>query len=133
MMARIPKALADFLGDRGKFFPFIEIQDHGPALLFIYRSQRFLQALPEIERPDPMLGLDVRIEDRRKRFAITGLPFLPFHGAQFSQAAMISQARKPSLQRSFAGIRSEEHTSELQSQFHLVCRLLLEKKKANHP
>src|SRR5689334_23988791 len=26
-------------------------------------------------------------------------------------------------------IRSEEHTSELQSQFHLVCRLLLEKKK----
>src|SRR5689334_24148574 len=27
------------------------------------------------------------------------------------------------------GCRSEEHTSELQSQFHLVCRLLLEKKK----
>src|SRR5689334_25283612 len=27
------------------------------------------------------------------------------------------------------GRRSEEHTSELQSQFHLVCRLLLEKKK----
>src|SRR3989338_2877663 len=25
-------------------------------------------------------------------------------------------------------VRSEEHTSELQSQFHLVCRLLLEKK-----
>src|SRR5689334_23486654 len=29
------------------------------------------------------------------------------------------------------GPRSEEHTSELQSQFHLVCRLLLEKKKTN--
>src|SRR5689334_24191722 len=28
--------------------------------------------------------------------------------------------------------RSEEHTSELQSQFHLVCRLLLEKKNI-HP
>src|SRR5689334_24633355 len=28
-----------------------------------------------------------------------------------------------------AADRSEEHTSELQSQFHLVCRLLLEKKK----
>src|SRR5689334_24714523 len=26
-------------------------------------------------------------------------------------------------------VRSEDHTSELQSQFHLVCRLLLEKKK----
>src|SRR5689334_24383485 len=32
--------------------------------------------------------------------------------------------------------RSEEHTSELQSQFHLVCRLLLEKKNTiidHHP
>src|SRR5438309_6530321 len=29
-------------------------------------------------------------------------------------------------------VRSEEHTSELQSQFHLVCRLLLEKKKKIH-
>src|SRR2546422_6610846 len=28
-----------------------------------------------------------------------------------------------------AGWRSEEHTSELQSRLHLVCRLLLEKKK----
>src|SRR2546427_1686061 len=29
-------------------------------------------------------------------------------------------------------IRSEEHTSELQSQSNLVCRLLLEKKKSRH-
>src|SRR2546422_5655280 len=29
----------------------------------------------------------------------------------------------------FIGTRSEEHTSELQSRLHLVCRLLLEKKK----
>src|SRR2546429_7093835 len=28
--------------------------------------------------------------------------------------------------------RSEEHTSELQSRLHLVCRLLLEKKKNTH-
>src|SRR2546422_7487829 len=28
-------------------------------------------------------------------------------------------------------MRSEEHTSELQSRLHLVCRLLLEKKKRN--
>src|SRR5699024_11920508 len=31
-----------------------------------------------------------------------------------------------------AVFRSEEHTSELQSRFDLVCRLLLEKKKKNH-
>src|SRR2546422_7603360 len=31
--------------------------------------------------------------------------------------------------RPSATLRSEEHTSELQSRLHLVCRLLLEKKK----
>src|SRR2546422_6831639 len=30
-------------------------------------------------------------------------------------------------------VRSEEHTSELQSRLHLVCRLLLEKKKVVRP
>src|SRR2546422_6353976 len=30
-------------------------------------------------------------------------------------------------------LRSEEHTSELQSRLHLVCRLLLEKKKKQRP
>src|SRR3712207_8788102 len=32
-------------------------------------------------------------------------------------------------QSAFSGLRSEEHTSELQSRQYLVCRLLLEKKK----
>src|SRR2546422_8244285 len=32
---------------------------------------------------------------------------------------------------SYRALRSEEHTSELQSRLHLVCRLLLEKKKKN--
>src|SRR2546422_1515531 len=31
--------------------------------------------------------------------------------------------------QAIAELRSEEHTSELQSRLHLVCRLLLEKKK----
>src|SRR3712207_7179128 len=33
--------------------------------------------------------------------------------------------------RRHAGLRSEEHTSELQSRQYLVCRLLLEKKKTH--
>src|SRR2546422_2467786 len=40
-----------------------------------------------------------------------------------------SARRRPSRSRS----RSEEHTSELQSRLHLVCRLLLEKKKDKLP
>src|SRR2546425_7944758 len=35
----------------------------------------------------------------------------------------------PALQLRRLGLRSEEHTSELQSLAYLVCRLLLEKKK----
>src|SRR5690625_6224196 len=35
--------------------------------------------------------------------------------------------RRENIRR--CGVRSEEHTSELQSRGHLVCRLLLEKKK----
>src|SRR5258707_7424442 len=37
------------------------------------------------------------------------------------------------LMQSLLTIRSEEHTSELQSRQYLVCRLLLEKKRANFP
>src|SRR5205085_5906121 len=52
------------------------------------------------------------------------------------------RAARPRPGRSNAGIvrrlasnngRSEEHTSELQSQSNLVCRLLLEKKKTSQP
>src|SRR5689334_24188680 len=43
------------------------------------------------------------------------------------QAATVAAAR--ALAARLQRHRSEEHTSELQSQFHLVCRLLLEKKK----
>src|SRR5438876_7497158 len=39
------------------------------------------------------------------------------------------RASRPVRRRASTGGRSEEHTSELQSPVHLVCRLLLEKKK----
>src|SRR2546422_3706886 len=39
------------------------------------------------------------------------------------------RARQPRRGRAEERSRSEEHTSELQSRLHLVCRLLLEKKK----
>src|SRR2546422_5755141 len=44
---------------------------------------------------------------------------------------ILERLREIDAQRSLdaLGDRSEEHTSELQSRLHLVCRLLLEKKK----
>src|SRR2546422_1502150 len=43
--------------------------------------------------------------------------------------ALIRGPRRRARGRGAAAARSEEHTSELQSRLHLVCRLLLEKKK----
>src|SRR5436190_6105012 len=43
--------------------------------------------------------------------------------------AIITECVIPSARTSGWGLRSEEHTSELQSHSDLVCRLLLEKKK----
>src|SRR5205809_5762198 len=45
-------------------------------------------------------------------------------------ALLVSALVLPPVRR-FRPWRSEEHTSELQSRLHLVCRLLLEKKKAS--
>src|SRR5688572_31568025 len=42
-------------------------------------------------------------------------------------------AHAPASVKSGIAARSEEHTSELQSQSNLVCRLLLEKKKIDPP
>src|SRR5437870_10638483 len=42
---------------------------------------------------------------------------------------LLAEAFRDALERVPLILRSEEHTSELQSRGHLVCRLLLEKKK----
>src|SRR2546422_6975239 len=57
----------------------------------------------------------------------------PYGGAARPRGALPCQPRaqdtpKP-IPRGAPALRSEEHTSELQSRLHLVCRLLLEKKK----
>src|SRR5690625_3271700 len=51
--------------------------------------------------------------------------------AQFLEGQMLSRLRRMIflIGGAFGFDRSEEHTSELQSRGHLVCRLLLEKKK----
>src|SRR2546429_5829252 len=63
----------------------------------------------------------------------SGVPVMlapPAHGiaAGVLPTATIVVAHLELRQRSWRS-RSEEHTSELQSRLHLVCRLLLEKKK----
>src|SRR5699024_11331989 len=51
---------------------------------------------------------------------------------EMEQRKPLLESRKPGLDRlAVATGQSEEHTSELQSRFDIVCRLLLEKKNTN--
>src|SRR3990170_9056051 len=56
------------------------------------------------------------------------LPILPDGRQDYGQDQQSDDYAKRSVQRVVGAFRSEEHTSELQSPDHLVCRLLLEKK-----
>src|SRR2546422_8248213 len=57
----------------------------------------------------------------------------PGCGSDHARISERSQKAQGSRQREvFHAPRSEEHTSELQSRLHLVCRLLLEKKKKHN-
>src|SRR5438067_3729792 len=87
-------------------------------MLFMLIHIRFFSFL--MTRPPPISTL----------FPYTTLfrSLLPRVPARARNGRELGAGRHPTRVRS----RSEEHTSELQSRFDLVCRLLLEKKKARH-
>src|ERR1035438_4733996 len=75
-----------------------------------------------------------RIRWLRVRVRFRGFGFVLGSRHAFSIAAFVPsfQFHHFSSSGSCLDSRSEEHTSELQSLRHLVCRLLLEKKKTQH-
>src|SRR2546422_6772329 len=79
----------------------------------------------------------IRRPPRSTLFPYTTLFRSPIRKYRSSRTRSFSRARNKRAYTVFASTpttaaisRSEEHTSELQSRLHLVCRLLLEKKKA---
>src|SRR5689334_24297937 len=77
--------------------------------------------------------LDVREDGEQVRIAKSGREIVvSVHGqdGRFEIALPVESLRRVV---SKLASRSEEHTSELQSQFHLVCRLLLEKRNPPLP
>src|SRR5438270_9437332 len=86
------------------FFPYFFFNDTAPTQIYTLSLH---DALPISRRP--------RGRARRHRLAVVVRDF--------------SLARCSASSRRGRNPRSEEHTSELQSQSNLVCRLLLEKKK----
>src|SRR5687768_17792603 len=82
----------------------------------LFRSFVAVGAEPERERA---MGFTAKLR--------AGVPLPDAPPAEGDDAALLARGLAASL-----GVRSEEHTSELQSRLHLVCRLLLEKKNENN-
>src|SRR2546422_7014162 len=65
----------------------------------------------------------------RKTFSVRRTQESGSSESAHSHASVRWPRRRPREYQNTSAMRSEEHTSELQSRLHLVCRLLLEKKK----
>src|SRR5256884_9937178 len=90
------------------FFSFFFFNDTATTEIYTLSLH---DALPISLRPWPMLLQRILPSSSSVPATTCGQPPLSAHGARPIES------------------RSEEHTSELQSRLHLVCRLLLEKKK----
>src|SRR5699024_2677260 len=73
----------------------------------------------------------VHLNSMMNEFQEIGVIILMFIAGLESDLSLLKKYLKPAVVVAIVGVvvRSEEHTSELQSRFDLVCRLLLEKNK----
>src|SRR5256885_4993010 len=94
------------------FFFFLMIRRPPRSTLFPYTTLFRSSAAGPVPAGFNHMSIPVKDVDQSVRF------FIEVLGAEWVMG-----------QEAFAEVRSEEHTSELQSPCNLVCRLLLEKKK----
>src|SRR5690606_41828912 len=103
--------VASVEGTKSTLFPYTTLFRSLPRR----RTSPFLMVIPGASKYSKKARAYLRLVPRRSRKAARGKPF--WNSASVKSRAATSPA-----------IRSEEHTSELQSRENLVCRLLLEKK-----
>src|SRR5690606_41973468 len=85
----------------------------------------------DLDKSDNANSSDSSASDEARAFVLTdadALSDLIISQLVTNQLLLVDAVRWLGGEESFAGARSEEHTSELQSRENLVCRLLLEKK-----
>src|SRR5438309_2704105 len=94
------------------------------STLFPYTTLfRSSEAIPVLMSGRDVVGQSQTGSGKTAAFALPGIEKVDV-SLRAPQVLVLCPTRELAMQ-----VRSEEHTSELQSQFHLVCRLLLEKKK----
>src|SRR5690606_40111501 len=100
---------------------------HRKAAAGLQHSERLSDHLTLVTRQvDDTVGNDDVNRVRRKRYGLdVTLEKLHILGAR---TRLVLECKRKHLVCHVQAVRSEEHTSELQSRENLVCRLLLEKK-----
>src|SRR2546429_4535150 len=88
------------------------------TVIFIYFIEEHPQFVPLLER------LFREVDNGRRELVTSALTLLEVLVVPYRSGNHLLAGRYEALLT-----KSEEHTSELQSRLHLVCRLLLEKKK----
>src|SRR5256885_4270817 len=132
--ARVPAQVVLLLPDRHALLDLVDDVAAGEKRLVAMRRAHTdpHRQLPDTQLPDPVQtpgGRHAKAPDRLGEDALTFA-----HGARL-EGLVLQAPHAPALvgiaHPAFEGrrVRSEEHTSELQSPCNLVCRLLLEKKK----
>src|SRR5690625_5636582 len=110
----------------GRAAGYVLTRDQEQSQILIGRDTRISGQMIESALTAGLLSIGVEV----MRLGIISTPGVAYLTKANSAAAgiMISASHNPVADNGIK-IRSEEHTSELQSRGHLVCRLLLEKKK----
>src|SRR5207249_9071612 len=103
------------------------------VFIFLYSHlvPRDLHSFPTRRSSISVVELSLAAAPRQVKPRLFGAPMIEFRAAEWHESNGLiensgSRRERETLAR--RGPRSEEHTSELQSRFDLVCRLLLEKK-----
>src|SRR5689334_24761224 len=87
----------------------------------LFRSQGYVM------KTGPGFVIPLPVENESWKSEEEQIKYVPLQAREGDLAIFLSGATEVMYEGDRYFIRSEEHTSELQSQFHLVCRLLLEK------
>src|SRR5947208_1996725 len=90
-------------------------------------------AMTPIVRPEPQPYVPLWVIAYTSDTSAPVTSTAPRASNDFTLVSRLSSRRRDTSVKSFDALRSEEHTSELQSPDHLVCPLLLEKKNKRPP
>src|SRR6185503_3757593 len=104
------------------------LDPHHESVLAELISKETEMPVVQVQKRSPVEPNRVYVMTPKAPLSIEGGVLVPGRPTEVPRTPIDRFFRSLAEDQGENGIRSEEHTSELQSRLHLVCRLLLEKK-----